>query len=256
MSTVASGVLSLYSCPLRDVSQIADTDVTFSGFTAACIASPQYCDFAASGLQGPNLDQQVYALLNQLKTNPIPVTVNGTTSYITYGLLKSSIFSALYAPLTYWPLLGTALQAIITDDQPVLQAIIGYLVNTTEAHYFPNDNDRPEAIPGIRCSDTTLRTTNVMDIVPLVDSFYVQSRMGGDYLSVYQPLTCPQWPFSAKERPDTDWNVKTKSPVLFIGNMFDPVTSLNSAFNASSGFEGSVVLVQDGYGVRSALDLL
>jgi len=36
--------------------------------------------------------------------------------------------------------------------------------------------------------------------------------------------------------------------MLFVGNSFDPATPLVSAVNASAGFEGSVVLVQNGYG--------
>ena len=36
---------------------------------------------------------------------------------------------------------------------------------------------------------------------------------------------------------------------MFVGGPFDPVTPLISAYNMSTGFEGSVVLQHNGYGV-------
>lgn len=62
---------------------------------------------------------------------------------------------------------------------------------------------------------------------------------------------CAQWPYSAKERYEGDFQVKTKNPVLILGNTGDAFTPLVSAYNLSSGFEGSVVLEIDGYGHAS-----
>lgn len=62
---------------------------------------------------------------------------------------------------------------------------------------------------------------------------------------------CAQWPYNAKERYQGDFQVKTKNPVLFIGNTGDAHTPLVSAYNVSSGFEGSSVLEIDGYGHAS-----
>lgn len=60
---------------------------------------------------------------------------------------------------------------------------------------------------------------------------------------------CAQWKIEPKERYTGDFNVKTKSPVLFIGNIFDGLTPLVSAKNVSSTFEDSVVLTVNGWGV-------
>lgn len=66
---------------------------------------------------------------------------------------------------------------------------------------------------------------------------------------VFLYATCAQWKIEPKERYTGDFNVKTKHPVLFIGNTNDGLTPLVSAKNVSSTFEGSVVLTVDGYGV-------
>lgn len=70
----------------------------------------------------------------------------------------------------------------------------------------------------------------------------------GDAL-VFLYAACSQWKIEPKERYTGDFNVKTKHPVLFVGNTHDGLTPLVSAKNVSSTFEGSVVLTVDGYGV-------
>ena len=66
---------------------------------------------------------------------------------------------------------------------------------------------------------------------------------------IFLNSACAQWKIEPKERYTGDFNVKTKSPVLFIGNTFDGLTPLVSAKNVSSTFEGSALLTVDGYGV-------
>ncbi|KEF53888.1 uncharacterized protein A1O9_10290, partial [Exophiala aquamarina CBS 119918] len=49
-----------------------------------------------------------------------------------------------------------------------------------------------------------------------------------------------------------DFKVKTKNPVLVVGNTLDNVTPLASARNVSSGFEGSILLERKAFGHTSA----
>ena len=67
--------------------------------------------------------------------------------------------------------------------------------------------------------------------------------------TVSYPMLCAQWPFEAKERYSGDFNVKTRTPLLFIGNTYDPATPAASARNMSASFEGSGMLERNGYGV-------
>lgn len=55
-------------------------------------------------------------------------------------------------------------------------------------------------------------------------------------------------------RPE-DFQGDTAHPILFIGNMADNVTPLQSAFNNSARFPSSVVLKQNSYGVRCPTSL-
>lgn len=84
---------------------------------------------------------------------------------------------------------------------------------------------------------------------PLVEESFVKSRIFGDYLS-HPVLAYFQWPFKAKGGYAGDFtNIKTRNPVIFVGNTFDALTPLVSAQNASAAFVGSAVLEHGGYGV-------
>jgi hypothetical protein len=54
----------------------------------------------------------------------------------------------------------------------------------------------------------------------------------------------------AKEKYSCDYTAKTKHPIMFVHTQHDPVTSLSGAFNATAGFEGSVLLQSTDYGVN------
>jgi hypothetical protein len=68
-------------------------------------------------------------------------------------------------------------------------------------------------------------------------------------------LGCGAWRFQAAEGVDTDKlrNVNTSFPVLVINGAYDPVTSLTHAWQVSSRFKGSRMLVHEGVGVSPSL---
>lgn len=82
--------------------------------------------------------------------------------------------------------------------------------------------------------------------------------MGGD-INVHINMQCTQWKMSAKEHYIGDFRVKTRNPVLLIGNTWDRATPFVSAQNVSDALEGSVLLRRNGYGAsapRSSYDWL
>jgi hypothetical protein len=112
-----------------------------------------------------------------------------------------------------------------------------------------------EAEFGIKCSDKISRTSHLADVLPEVEARHQLSRIAGDTADSVT-MACAQWKFEAKERYAGDFQVRTKKPLLVIGNTYDPVTPLVSARNVSEGFEGSVLLQHDGYGVGSHVSLV
>jgi hypothetical protein len=171
--------------------------------------------------------------------------------------VKAAIVGALYKPML-WPTLAAYLRQVLDGDGSGLAALTQMFAGSgvTGTSVFP-DNSARERLQAIRCSDTAFRTNNLADVMPLVENFYQQSEISGDYWTVEQPLVCTQWPFRAKEVYSGRFeNITTRHPILFIGNTFDPVTPLVSARNASAAFVDSQVLVQNGYGVSSVWSLI
>ena len=226
----------------RDVQEATDTDATFRGFFEGCIANAHDCVLAKDAATPEKLYRKTYKLLERLKYDPI-VIANGTSlALVGYDNVKAEIENALYNTNS-WPGLASALHGLLTGNST---AVIESQADTGDEPIFPNNG--PEALYGIRCSDSSLRTNNLTELSPLIHEFQAKSTIFGDVFPL-QALACAQWPFQAKERYTGSFRVDTKHPLLFIGNTYDPVTPLISAQNVSAGFKGSAVLEHNGYGV-------
>ncbi|KAJ9419112.1 TAP-like protein-domain-containing protein [Fusarium oxysporum] len=60
---------------------------------------------------------------------------------------------------------------------------------------------------------------------------------------------CAQWPFTAAETYDGGFDqINTKNPILLVNGKLDPVTPLSGAWDVSSRFNGSRLLVHEGAG--------
>jgi len=106
-----------------------------------------------------------------------------------------------------------------------------------------------DGFSGIRCSDHSFRTNNLPDLFPIIDRFEQTSKIAGPLLAAQQPLNCAQWPFKAKEQIQWTGGYKTKNPIVMVGNTLDPLSPVESAFNTSSDFPGSLVIHQNTAGV-------
>lgn len=150
-----------------------------------------------------------------------------------------------------WPGMSTVLDYVIsrnvTGVATVLKAELAQISGSGGAGKLTPSTQ--ESLLGIQCSDKTVRTSSLTRALPAIHDVWSLSYMGGDANDAKTSI-CAQWKFQAKERYTGDFRVKTATPVLLVGNTFDPVTPLASAYNVSWGLEGSVVLEQHGYGVR------
>lgn len=222
-----------------EVELFTDTDAVFAGFCSGCFAAncPLAHNCTASELQ-----DTIYNLLETLKYNPVPLFISGVGFVLDYSTVKSLIFTYLYTPST-WPVVATLLDTLISGDIDALSVLLGPV-------QAANPVASKEAEVSIKCSDKFARSSNQADVLPEILARHQKSKIGGDTADFVEEQ-CAQWKLPAKERYGGDFQVQTKNPLLIIGNTYDPVTPLVSARNVSSGFEGSVLLQHNGYGVRS-----
>lgn len=211
----------------------------YEGIFSGCMAAPDNCALAAGAVSASQLQSNVTDFIENLKFNPIPLYTEDGSTVVTYGQVKSAIFSATYAPRR-WPRLAQALSELINGNTT------GYLEVLSTMSGSGGDS---EALLGIACGEQSLRTDNLTSLDPLLDAIGESSQWGGLDFGSANLLSCARWKEEANEVYSGNFSVTTKNPVLLVGNSYDPVTPLVSAMNTSAGFEGSVVLHHNGYGV-------
>ncbi|KAM7193952.1 TAP-like domain containing protein [Naviculisporaceae sp. PSN 640] len=140
------------------------------------------------------------------------------------------------------------LSALLKKEQP--KDIAGYL------DWIPEWNDRKskEARHAILCGDrsgTFARPDSLEDLIAEVKIIGKSDSRRG--LQAAEDIWCSKWPFESKEKFDTgllrvDGGVRTRHPILFIGNTHDTNTPIDDARSMSPYFAGSVVLEREGFG--------
>lgn len=152
--------------------------------------------------------------------------------------------SALYNT-AYWPVLTDALDALMSGNYTLFTENSAKLSSS-----YDSVGARSDAQLQIRCGDKIARVDTLDEFLPIMDRQERGSKIFGDNQTTLE-MMCAQWRLNAKERYAGDFAVKTRHPVMFIGNTADALGSLVSAKNMSVAFEGSRVLQVDGYGVSS-----
>ncbi|KAI0130387.1 TAP-like protein-domain-containing protein [Xylariales sp. AK1849] len=223
-----------------DVDQFTDSDKVFSGFLSACAVAGTSCALARENRTAADLEAAMSSLFETIKYNAIPLGVY----IIDYSSVKNFIFTQLYYPVL-WPQMAVILDGLLTGNLTTLAEYLASLDSTADAAAITYESNA-----GIRCSDKLPRASTWQELGPIFDQLDQKSKWFGD-LPASLILKCAQWRFEAKERYNGDFQVKTRNPMLLVGNTYDPTTPLVSAFNVSAGFEGSVVLQHNGYGHMS-----
>ncbi|OTA55087.1 alpha/beta-hydrolase [Hypoxylon sp. EC38] len=229
-----------------DFQEWTDSDKSFSSIFTGCVEARENCALAkGNNKTAAELEQAVWDLLDAVKYQPIAID---STYIADYSTVKSLIVQSLYDS-AFWPVLAMILNYVLTGQLEALPNLLRILYPTNITNIYAGIA-QSLALIGIHCSDNMVRTEKFEDFVPAVQQMYDTSKILGDGL-VFLYSACAQWKIEPKERYTGDFNVKTKNPVLFIGNSHDGLTPLVSAKNVSATFEGSVVLEVDGYGHSS-----
>ncbi|KAI9905004.1 hypothetical protein N3K66_001533 [Trichothecium roseum] len=249
---------------------VADADLIFDAFDAACHrAGPAKCALWAE-TPAAVLDRRA-AILEGLKLRPVLIPANATLpggdddgnegpampELVTYSRLQRLTRGLAYRPLFYAERMAAAYAALERGDGlPFYE-----LANSEDGPSAPGDmcsvGDGPEglvptstedAFSAITCSDSEPMDSGVEGYGEYVDKITGISRWTGAASSFFR-VACagrsvrPKWRVTGD-----DFGGDTAFPILFIGNLADNVTPLQSAWNNSAKFPSSRVLVQNSYG--------
>lgn len=220
-----------------DVDQLDSADESWRQFLTKCVeAGTEKCAVAALGSTALEVETALGIARDSYRTNP--VAVNGTVIDYTMVSLAYYLFARTASDLA--PLTSILYSIATRTDLETVVRLYTALAGSFSAAAEPLD--------AIKCGDQFPRHANLSAALPDATYYMTSSPLFGE-VGVPQVVKCAQWPWAARERYEGDFRVKTAKPVLLLQNTWDAATSLSSAFNMSSGFEGSVVVEQEGWGV-------
>lgn len=227
----------------------ADTDAVFSQFFQQCMLHPNECALAHGNATAESLEAATWAFIDQIKKHPIPYQ-----GYIFDDVIfKVTLRTALYGPAR-WPVYARYLNGLLTGNMTQFAEADAIIQAGTPPVMSAGTGD--DSTFGIHCTDKMVRASNFDEFKLAIDEFWSTSRLQGD-LTNYLVAMCSQWFLEPKERYMGGFkDIKTRKPLLVIGNTWDPATPLKSAKNVTEGFEGAVLLQQNSYGVSSSQRML
>jgi hypothetical protein len=219
---------------------------TLDEFFRLCDAAGPRCALA------PNSAERFTTLAEELKAHPIPVTYpDGTTGVVDYSTLIANTESALYDTGT-WASLAQLLAAAEASADPAalgtglaqLQPSLGLEVHRHQLQYA----NMIEGFPGVMCTDAD--NPNAYSDFSTAARQAEQTSVFGSLWTWYASI-CIDWPFSNADRYTGPWTHWTATPVLVIGNTYDPATPYENAVAAAQLLPNSRLLTLHGWGHSS-----
>jgi hypothetical protein len=221
----------------------------------SCVASPDVCSLAKSNpnATATDLEQSFFDLVNTLDQRPIAVGDLTVDSSVLYLLAANSLYAT-----TSWENTTLMFDMLMTGeiDEIAFLEFVGRVIPIDNTTLLTIGSVYPP-LEGIHCSDRTpaARAGTYDKFLPAAYELSNTSKIIGRS-DISLSMACAQWKLDAKERYEGDFQVSPKNPVLLIANTYDGHTPIQSAYNVSAGFEGSVVLEVKGYGVCFPILLL
>jgi pimeloyl-ACP methyl ester carboxylesterase len=225
-----------------DIEINADSDATMSEFFKRCFEVTEKCALAHDDNTAETTEAAFWDFFASSKYSP--AVIDGI--YIDQSTLQRTLRPLLYNPAA-WPSLSLLVDGLLVANATRVTA--GFTAITEFMPAYAQDeglgNDSPFGIQG---ADKTPRVDSLEDFLPIMDEFTDMATVTGAMMAMGQ-MRYVQWPFAAKERYSGGFkDIKTRKPLLFVGNSFDPTTPLRSAQNMSAAFDGSAVLEHEGVG--------
>ncbi|KAM0425898.1 hypothetical protein ACHAPT_008836 [Fusarium lateritium] len=230
-----------------------DTERAFLGVISECVkAGPELCKLAeyhGSNTTAESLTIAIEDLWEELKnTKEIPKEwglpedeyFQGGTSLL--SSLKGTIQQFLYGARNF-PTLIDLVEKMLDGDWKGVKEILDQPGD--EEHW----NWGGDALNGIYCGDQAYRAETVDDYYSAW-ALHTEMSSFSDVGFINSEYACARWRFKAAETIDMNKfkHVNTNVPILLVNSRYDPVTPLVSAYEISTRFNGSRVLVHEGFG--------
>jgi pimeloyl-ACP methyl ester carboxylesterase len=220
----------------------AGSAATLGEFFRLCDEAGADCDFAGDS------KARFEALAQRLLEEPLVSDDPALPPRFTYADLIAITVGALYSP-SIWPdlahlyfVLETATSA--TEVQHARQQVLtGLALAAQDPQEYPNFI---EALPGVACSETD-NPAEYDAWAEAADAAEERTRHFGALWTWFSSV-CQPWPGQDNDRYAGPWTAATATPVLVVGNHFDPATPYHGATAVADLLPNSTLLTYQGWG--------
>jgi pimeloyl-ACP methyl ester carboxylesterase len=212
------------------------------------------CNEAQSGNcpLAPNAGERLDAVLEHLKTDPITLPVDGSQVELNYANMISVTLKALYSPVNFLALaeLFVLLEASSPDPEAIIQVINSM---NTLMHYLRTGYDNSvEGFIAVACSDSCSPT----DYQAIFEAGKNATASYGYFGEEWNwgTASCASWTTPDADKYTGPFNAVTSTPVLVVGNLYDPATTYLNAMINNMLLHNSILLTVDTPG-HTSLDV-
>ncbi|MGL5927924.1 MAG: alpha/beta hydrolase, partial [Dermatophilaceae bacterium] len=237
------------SSPFGDRPGIAaGAEKALDGFLAACTEAKDGCAFSP-GDPRAKFDR----IRDRLREGPVEVA---GSEPLTYDSVLSATGAALYSVAAFAELAGQLQDAydVITGSTEPSSPAVPSGSDGTESAVANSGGAAPEddydasedTRHAVSCSDGAFaRSPSLYPLVAAgLEKVYPTFGRG----QIYDALQCATWPKPESRRYAGPWSARTTTPVLVIGNTYDPATPLVNARRVSRQLGNARLLTVDGFG--------
>jgi len=240
---------------------LIDTDAVWDTLQDDCFEVKKACPlWRISDASSADIKYRVVELLEKLKHRPAYTVSNESARLITYRDVKLAMYWTTMAPHIAAPITAVILDELINSYTNVTISyrfwdLLTALNPLQEETQDTRADSNADAGTAVNCGDAEdITNSSVADFKEYLSALENQSSIAA-FFQGERRIRCLGWPIRPAWRftgPFTtkreDGSSKLETPILFMGNRLDPMTSLKVLDETVRGFPGSVVLEQNARG--------
>jgi pimeloyl-ACP methyl ester carboxylesterase len=160
----------------------------------------------------------------------------------TYATVIGIVFGAMYGP-AQWPALAVTLQAFFDQTGPATAARQAPAVARA---FDTNYHNALDASWGIACTDTDNPREPATWARAAAEAAEAAPHFGA--IATWFSLPCATWLARDEDRLTGPFTARTSSPVLVVGNLYDPATPYQAAQTVARQLPNARLLTFTGWG--------
>jgi len=240
---------------------LIDTDAVWTSFYDDCFDAKEACPlWRGSDSRSGDIERRISKFVESLKQRTLFSVANGSARLITYRDVKLAMYWVTMAPGVAAPVMALILDALMRGFTNVTIDFPFEGIPTASSTFNMESPDRmaasnADAEVAVNCADAEdITNSSLADFKGYLSALEKQSSVAA-FFQGERKIRCMGWtirpawrftgPFTSKSE---DGSSRLSTPILFIGNRLDPMTSLVNARKVANDFPGSVVLEQNARG--------